>query len=170
MCYVRRRRDDSAYVDGRRGYANNSTVSRSVILKLCIHCGKHYDPATGVRNRCGPCGRAYDQRHSVERRARNSAKWQQARAAARKRDGERCRQCGSTDRLQVHHIKPLAEGGDKYALENLMTLCHDCHVRVGGRSGIERQTSSHPAPGIRERNERKILGPQSENRIEPLVG
>ena len=139
------------------------------LLKLCLHCGKHYDPSTGVRNRCGPCGRAYDQRHSVERRARNSAKWQRARAVARERDGERCRECGSTDKLEVHHIKPLAERGDKYELENLVTLCHDCHVRVGGRSGIERQTSSHPAPVPREFNFQKTGAPTSKSEG-PLVG
>jgi len=99
-------------------------------LRFCIHCGKHYEPSTGVRNRCGPCGRDYDQRHSVERRARNSAKWQRARAAARRRDGERCQQCGSSERLQVHHIVPLSEGGDRYALSNLVTLCQSCHARV----------------------------------------
>jgi 5-methylcytosine-specific restriction protein A len=57
--------------------------------------------------------------------------WQNARAAARKRDGEQCRQCGSTDELEVHHIKPLAEGGAEYELANLTTLCHDCHVGGG---------------------------------------
>lgn len=147
-----------------------------MLLKLCLHCGKHYDPATGVRNRCGPCGRKYDQRHSVERRARNSAKWQQARAAARRRDGERCQRCGSTDQLQVHHIKPLAEGGDKYDLENLATLCHGCHVAVGGGQASKNETPSHPVLGIRETNSRSRnenengIGAGPDNGLEPLVG
>ena len=56
----------------------------------------------------------------------------------------------STDRPEVHHIKPLAQGGDKYELSNLTTLCHDCDVAVRGRSTIVDQTSSHPSPVIRE--------------------
>jgi hypothetical protein len=80
----------------------------------------------------GIAGRKYDQRHSVERRARNSARWQRARAEARKRDGEQCQQCGSSERLQVHHIVPLSQGGDRYALSNLVTLCQECHARAGG--------------------------------------
>jgi 5-methylcytosine-specific restriction endonuclease McrA len=130
-----------------------------VILRFCHHCGRHYDPATGVRNRCGPCGRAYDQRHSVERRARNSARWQTARAEARKRDGERCQNCGSSERLQVHHIEPLSQGGDRYALSNLVTLCQPCHAEAGrGREGIVTRDSSHPSPGSRETNEKNSRG------------
>ena len=122
-----------------------------MIVKLCLHCGRHYQPP-GIRGRCKDCGRAYDQRHSVERRTRNSAKWQQARAAARQRDGERCMNCGSSERLQVHHIVPLAEGGEKFALSNLTTLCSDCHAQVGrGRGTNAGRVSSHPQAGFREK-------------------
>jgi 5-methylcytosine-specific restriction endonuclease McrA len=123
-----------------------------MIVKLCLHCGRHYQPP-GIRGRCKDCGRAYDQRHSIERRTRNSAKWQQARAAARRRDGERCTNCGSSERLQVHHIVPLAEGGEKFALSNLTTLCSDCHAQVGrGRGTNAGRVSSHPQAVTRERN------------------
>lgn len=48
---------------------------------------------------------------SQQRRIRSTARWQQARAAARRRDGNRCRHCGSTEKLEVHHIVSLANGG-----------------------------------------------------------
>ena len=32
----------------------------------------------------------------------------------------------------VHHITPLASGGDD-TLENLQALCHGCHSKVTGR-------------------------------------
>jgi 5-methylcytosine-specific restriction protein A len=141
-----------------------------VLVKFCAHCGKHYEPSTGVRNRCGPCGRKYDQRHSVERRARSSARWQRARAEARKRDGERCQRCGSSERLQVHHIVPLAKGGDRYALLNLVTLCQPCHAEVGrGREDIVTRDSSHPSPGSREIHSRSRLAAENKN-PEPLIG
>ena len=113
-----------------------------MIVKLCLHCGRHYQPP-GIRGRCKDCGRAYDQRHSIERRTRNSAKWQQARAAARRLDGERCTNCGSSEQLQVHHIVPLAKGGKKFALSNLTTLCSDCHADVGGGGKRTRGASRH---------------------------
>lgn len=47
------------------------------------------------------------------------------------RDGHRCLSCGARPgdgrRLQVHHTKPVAAGGDNDP-ENLETLCEDCHA------------------------------------------
>jgi 5-methylcytosine-specific restriction endonuclease McrA len=43
------------------------------------------------------------------------------------RDGNRCRGCGASKALAVHHVVSLADGGEKYALNNLITLCRDCH-------------------------------------------
>jgi len=48
------------------------------------------------------------------------------RAEALKRDGHRCARCGATENLVVHHKKPWARGGDD-ELENLETLCQNCH-------------------------------------------
>jgi 5-methylcytosine-specific restriction endonuclease McrA len=90
-------------------------------------------PAARGSQWCPDCGREYDRRLSREKRARwtrNSAAWQQARAAARARDGNACTACGSTENLQVHHVEPLASGGDEFALSNLTTLFRDCHGRA----------------------------------------
>ena len=47
-----------------------------------------------------------------------------------KRDGYRCRICGSTKNLEVDHIKPIAKGG-KSTYDNLQTLCHSCNKKKG---------------------------------------
>ena len=41
-----------------------------------------------------------------------------------------CERCGriATD---VHHRVDLRDGGDPYASENLASLCHECHAKVG---------------------------------------
>jgi len=44
----------------------------------------------------------------------------------------RCQACGTTKKLEVHHIRPwhlfpLL----RYALQNLVTLCRCCHFRFG---------------------------------------
>ena len=49
------------------------------------------------------------------------------RIKALERDGYRCRICGSTERLNVHHIVPISMGGT-HELENLITLCYRCHA------------------------------------------
>lgn len=113
-------------------------------LRFCLHCGRHYHLGTGVRGRCGDCGRAYDRelsRQKRARRARNSARWQQARALAKQRDGNRCVSCGATEELQVHHIVRLEDGGAEFDLNNLRTLCVGCHGQRhrGDRGSTSRQ-------------------------------
>jgi 5-methylcytosine-specific restriction endonuclease McrA len=47
------------------------------------------------------------------------------------RDGWRCQECGSTQNLHVHHMKPRSQlGGD--TMDNLITLCADCHGKCHG--------------------------------------
>jgi 5-methylcytosine-specific restriction protein A len=136
-------------------------------MKFCVHCGRHYEIGTGVRNRCGDCGRAYDRELSKRkraRRARSSMAWQKARKAARLRDGERCRRCGSVDSLEVHHVVPLAQGGAEFALSNLITLCRECHAQEGAGANTDSRPS-HPATSF-SRN--KFRG--GERRSEPLIG
>ena len=62
----------------------------------------------------------------------NNHDWSCARKAARRRDKWKCRKCNSKEKLEVNHIIPL--NGKKRInsclnhLENLMTLCHKCHL------------------------------------------
>lgn len=53
--------------------------------------------------------------------------WRDAKSKARERDDEECQECGSDDDLHVHHIEPMSQGGAKLDLDNLVTLCRDCH-------------------------------------------
>jgi HNH endonuclease len=52
--------------------------------------------------------------------------WQKLRARALQRDGNRCRRCPNSSKLQVHHVvRPEDRGTDD--LGNLITLCDRCH-------------------------------------------
>lgn len=42
------------------------------------------------------------------------------------RDGQRCRSCGSTRDLTIHHVEYRSEGG-AHDEHNLLTLCGSCH-------------------------------------------
>lgn len=55
-----------------------------------------------------------------------------AKRLAKIRDGGVCRICYRRNvwRLQVHHIKPIAQGGHPTDLRNLITLCVSCHQGI----------------------------------------
>ncbi|WP_236655592.1 HNH endonuclease [Streptacidiphilus carbonis] len=54
------------------------------------------------------------------------------RAVVYARDGHRCQECGSPERLTVDHCHPVALGGGD-ELDNLRTLCRSCNSRKGAK-------------------------------------
>lgn len=62
--------------------------------------------------------------------------WKAARETALDRDDRACVRCGVTEldaKLEVNHRQPRRGQGYRWGchnhLDNLETLCHDCHVR-----------------------------------------
>jgi HNH endonuclease len=53
--------------------------------------------------------------------------WFERQYRCRKRDGHKCRLCGSSNNLHIHHVKPISFGGT-HTLQNLITLCRQCHM------------------------------------------
>jgi 5-methylcytosine-specific restriction endonuclease McrA len=62
----------------------------------------------------------------------NKSRWQTMRKQARMRDGNRCRNCGATAKLSVHHIVKARKGG-RDTLDNLVTLCASCHRKADAK-------------------------------------
>lgn len=58
------------------------------------------------------------------------------RRIALRRDGYRCRWCGSPDDLELDHIVPFSRGG-ACDLDNIQILCSDCNKRKGARDPRE---------------------------------
>jgi 5-methylcytosine-specific restriction protein A len=56
-----------------------------------------------------------------------------------------CVQCEKEGRItpasEIHHIKTLRDGGDKYGESNLMPLCHSCHSKITIRESVHRRTA-----------------------------
>ena len=63
---------------------------------------------------------AYDKLHQ--------AFWGDRKKQVLERDGWRCRQCASVLQLQIDHIVNRSVGGT-HDMENLQTLCANCHHR-----------------------------------------
>lgn len=57
--------------------------------------------------------------------------WGQKREGALRRDGYRCRLCNSPDNLNVHHRTYERRGYER--LDDLTTLCRDCHAKHHGK-------------------------------------
>lgn len=79
-----------------------------------------------------PCQAKYvgrlARRRTVDRMSRiTTAAWKERRAEVLARDGHRCLDCGTGERLTVHHIVPWRETQDD-RIENLVTLCRRCHL------------------------------------------
>ena len=55
-------------------------------------------------------------------------RWSRVRRLALDRDGWRCRRCESPVDLEVHHVRPVGQGGEPYALANVEVLCRECHL------------------------------------------
>lgn len=52
------------------------------------------------------------------------------RARVFQRAGNKCTHCGTTQRLTLDHIKPVALGGNGHE-SNLQVLCHSCNSKKG---------------------------------------
>lgn len=66
------------------------------------------------------------------RRARVAAKlraWLALCKVVDARDGRRCRVCGAGGEIHRHHIVKRSQGGPD-TLENVITLCPQCHTDV----------------------------------------
>lgn len=86
-------------------------------------------------DRCPKCtkqrNKDYDKnkRDLSQKKVYNKKDWyEEARPATLIRDGMRCVKCGSRENLVVDHIVEIKDGGAKYNLDNLQTLCKKCHA------------------------------------------
>ncbi len=68
--------------------------------------------------------------------------WPDVREEVLKRDNYKCQICGDNrfylekgrvTNLEVHHIKPISQGGKCIDRDNLITLCKACHSQTFNR-------------------------------------
>lgn len=96
---------------------------------------------------------------------KRSSRWDDVRDAF-VLDNPRCAACGSTERLNVHHVLSFAARPDlELERSNLITLCREHHFRVGhdpdGPWGPAKPNWKLSNPRVREDCERiKILSPR----------
>ena len=145
------------------------------LLKLCLHCGRMYQPwSRHNRGRCPDCLRKYERekrqrRGSTTQRGYDSA-WRELASRAIQLHPY-CANCSATTDLTVDHIDPKSKGRKDLTIRDVQVLCRSCNGSKGGRGSRpivpDRQTTRRLV--IREIHSKKFAG-ESENRIEPLIG
>lgn len=71
-------------------------------------------------------GKSTSKKHDWIRK--NSKKFKDWRKFILKRDGNKCKKCGSKDKLEIHHIIPFSLYPELVVLKmNGVVLCHKCH-------------------------------------------
>lgn len=82
-------------------------------------------------------------------KASERTQWMRVRREVLARDGHRCRACGQSHGLDVHHVVMRSLGGSDDAT-NLIALCRDCHTSVHGHVLILRWNGQgNPARTVR---------------------
>ena len=69
----------------------------------------------------------------------HSEEWHRASLLVRRRDKARCRRCGMTTTLHIHHIESFAVAELRTESTNLVLLCQKCHAWVHGSANTERE-------------------------------
>jgi hypothetical protein len=104
----------------------------------------HTDPGLSLTDLLHKlCDQALEKKTKTSRAPKMNSNAEIAREVWR-RDGRKCRNCGSTHALQIEHIKPKAAGGG-WTLDNLCLLCRSCNQR----SAIEFYGAEKMAPYLR---------------------
>ena len=70
--------------------------------------------------------------------ALNARRWSRVRKLALSRAGHRSELSGRAGRLEVHHRVSLEDGGDPYALDNLMVLTRAEHIDLHRAETLDR--------------------------------
>jgi len=104
----------------KKGYVTKKTNSKGDIYYFDIH----YSTSPCKSSKTTTAKEQYHQQleHPL---------WLKKRLVILERDGYKCRLCGSSSNLQVHHIK-YSNGKNAWEYPNLdlITLCKECHSKV----------------------------------------
>lgn len=73
-----------------------------------------------------------DHDRSIDRAGRatyQTKRWRVLRRAKLDRNPI-CERCGDVLATEVHHITPIAQGGEQFSMANLAALCRPCHSKA----------------------------------------
>ena len=112
-----------------------------MLTKLCAKCGRVMGLGSAL---CSTCKARADERHKQydnnvrDKRSASfyaSPQWIRLRDLTMTRAGYQCQRCKQQGKLtpatEVHHIVPIrVDWSKRLEMNNLMCLCHKCHMEV----------------------------------------
>lgn len=131
---------------------SNPSWSGGRIAKVCTVCHRTYKARIKASKFCGDKCRLYDlnSTHYDEthpswkggvtperRRMESTVEYQQWKKNVFARDKYHCVMCGSTHKIEAHHIKTFADFKElRMSLDNGITLCHEHHLKTYGKEEV----------------------------------
>jgi len=101
------------------------------------HRGRKDSPETIEKRRLGMLNSKKKFRGGKSRTAKRGREWT---SQIKERDGYKCQNCGTSEKLHAHHIISWKEREDlRYELSNGITYCHKCHHSIE-RTGMPNGT------------------------------
>lgn len=130
---------------------------RNKIETSCAHCGKPIHRYPSLMNETNFCDLFCMAKYYPKRSHLNGnwkgGRWKYVRDQVAKRDNNACVICGFNYSLNVHHITPVADGGQD-AYSNLITLCPNHHAMVhSGVIDVEHLRNYEWEPDIKSNQE-----------------
>lgn len=100
----------------------------------------------------------------------------QVRDEVRKRDHDRCVDCGATDYLEFDHITPYSKGAPN-VIDNIQLLCRRCNLKKGSKtpqcasckSWIINNASYCQSCGTKQSQKRKSQSANSQSSIYSIL-
>ncbi len=131
------------------GYCSRKCQRKNeTVPKICLICQKLFnikksrkDTAKYCSNQCynkSKEGKIVNQLFGKDNPKWNPNKYSRTypssylKAKVKERDGRKCYICGATENLNVHHLKNFKDVRE-HKIDNLLTLCKDCHWNVHRR-------------------------------------
>ena len=122
--------DKSRYeVDGKDAKSCPRCQSEEIILRACLGS----DGRLMLRMICNACGYECTLKKRDTKYKRTSGPLKKWADEVKARDNYRCILCGSTYRIEAHHILPVSHDHLRqyiFKINNGVTLCRDCHEKV----------------------------------------
>jgi len=104
--------------------------SKSIAIDICDSCAQMISSA--YESWHGGISSSNQPQLKGQRKKKLSAKLS---LSVFRRDGFKCKTCGSSDDLSVDHIYPESLGGES-CISNLQTLCRSCNSKKGVKNEV----------------------------------
>jgi 5-methylcytosine-specific restriction endonuclease McrA len=152
-----------------RRYSNTPEEKERLSLRACPHCGRerlHFNPGNENTICCQPsCSIEYwgKERPTISEMRRLIRLEQEGKCARCKQEVHEVNATGGPynhHHYVLDHIRPIAMGGDQWALDNLQVLCERCNkIKTAWDMGKIARWKKYHSRGLtlQEDNSRQVL-------------